>query len=166
MNDMNITFKQATTADFPAIATLAEKIWKQHYSSIISMEQIGYMLKEMYSAESLEQQAKEGHVFILLYVDARFAGYAAVSNSHDKHYFLHKLYVDTDIQAKGVGTELLDHIIAERPGIQSLELTVNRQNYKAINFYFKNGFVIRSVADFDIGNNFFMNDFIMVRQFH
>ena len=36
------------------------------------------------------------------------------------------------------------------------------QNYKSINFYFKNGFVIERVADFDIGNNFVMNDFVMI----
>jgi hypothetical protein len=39
---------------------------------------------------------------------------------------------------------------------------VNRQNYKAINFYFKLGFKIQTVADFDIGNGYVMNDFVMV----
>jgi hypothetical protein len=43
-------------------------------------------------------------------------------------------------------------------------LTVNRKNYKAINFYFKNGFTIKEIADFDIGNGFFMNDFIMIKK--
>jgi hypothetical protein len=35
-------------------------------------------------------------------------------------------------------------------------------NYKAINFYFKNGFTIEKVADFDIGDGYFMNDFVMI----
>ena len=48
---------------------------------------------------------------------------------------------------------------------QTLRLTVNRQNYKSINFYFKNGFVIEKTADFDIGSGYFMNDFVMVYRF-
>ena len=64
-------------------------------------------------------------------------------------------------QAKGIGTKLLNHILQTLKNAKTIELTVNRQNYKAINFYFKNGFVIKEVADFDIGNNYFMNDFVM-----
>ena len=45
---------------------------------------------------------------------------------------------------------------------EELRLTVNRQNFKSINFYFKNGFKIEQVADFDIGNGYVMNDFVMV----
>ncbi|MBK7966419.1 MAG: hypothetical protein IPK10_14825 [Bacteroidetes bacterium] len=41
-------------------------------------------------------------------------------------------------------------------------MTVNRTNLKAINFYFKKGFTIEEVKDFDIGNNYFMNDFVML----
>jgi hypothetical protein len=43
-----------------------------------------------------------------------------------------------------------------------MRLTVNRQNYKSINFYFKIGFRIEKCADFPIGNGFVMNDFVMV----
>jgi hypothetical protein len=44
-----------------------------------------------------------------------------------------------------------------------LKLTVNRKNFKAINFYFKNGYIIESVEDFDIGESYLMNDFVMVK---
>jgi hypothetical protein len=37
-------------------------------------------------------------------------------------------------------------------------------NYKAINFYFKNGFVIESLLDLNIGEGFQMNDFVMTLQ--
>jgi ribosomal protein S18 acetylase RimI-like enzyme len=45
--------------------------------------------------------------------------------------------------------------------VRELRLQVNRQNVVAINFYFKAGFVIEKSADFDIGDGYFMNDFIM-----
>ena len=55
----------------------------------------------------------------------------------------------------------MKEIIQKSEGKKRITLTVNRQNYKAINFYFKHGFKIKSVDDFDIGNGFFMNDFVM-----
>jgi diamine N-acetyltransferase len=50
------------------------------------------------------------------------------------------------------------------PDTSELRLTVNRKNFKAINFYFKNGFIIESVKDFDIGNGYLMEDFVMLRK--
>lgn len=50
-------------------------------------------------------------------------------------------------------------------GIQTMKLTVNRRNIKAINFYFSRGFRIDHAADFDIGSGYFMNDFVMVKTY-
>jgi ribosomal protein S18 acetylase RimI-like enzyme len=62
---------------------------------------------------------------------------------------------------KGIGTEILEEL---KKIIQpkKIRLTVNRNNFKSINFYFKNGFRIDSVAQFDIGEGYIMDDFIMV----
>jgi ribosomal protein S18 acetylase RimI-like enzyme len=69
--------------------------------------------------------------------------------------------VEAQEQGKGVGAQLLEYILDSNKNLETLELTVNRQNYKAINFYFKSGFVIKEVADFDIGEGYWMNDFVM-----
>jgi len=161
---MELNYKKAGRQDVVLIAALAERIWKKHYITIISMEQIEFMLEKMYSAESLSRQMEEGHEFTLVYLDDRPVGYISLSTKDHKNYFLHKFYVEADEQAKGIGSKLLAQILASLKEAESIELTVNRQNYKAINFYFKNGFVIRDVADFDIGGGYFMNDFIMVRK--
>jgi GNAT superfamily N-acetyltransferase len=74
------------------------------------------------------------------------------------------LYIYSRKANAGAGTEVLHELInMTKP--RSLTLTVNRQNYKSINFYFKNGFKIKSVEDFDIGNGYQMNDFVMERRF-
>jgi RimJ/RimL family protein N-acetyltransferase len=72
--------------------------------------------------------------------------------------------MDSEKQGEGYGTEFLQEMISklDRPVI--IRLTVNRQNFKSINFYFKNGFVIEKVADFDIGGGYIMNDFVMTRR--
>jgi diamine N-acetyltransferase len=87
-----------------------------------------------------------------------------LSKDEKDEYFLHKFYVEVDEQGKGFGTKLFEHIVKELKDARSIRLTVNRKNYKAINFYFKNGFVIDEVADFDIGKGYFMNDFVMLKK--
>ena len=162
---MNILFKKAEEKDIATIAALADKIWKEHYTSIISMEQINYMLDKMYSAESLKQQMKDGHQFTLAYIDGAPVGYISISTKDEKNYFLNKLYVDVSTHRKGVGSHLFDYALQELKYVETIELAVNRENYKAINFYFKKGFVIKHTIDLDIGGGFFMNDFLMIKKF-
>jgi len=161
---MEISFRKATQDDIQTIYSLASAIWKKHYLPIITMEQIEYMLKNMYSPESLSVQMKEGQVFTIVMLGHQPVGYISLSTKDNENYFLHKFYIDVAEQAKGIGTQLLNKIISTLSGVQTIELTVNRKNYTAINFYFKNGFVIKEVADFDIGNGFFMNDFVMIKK--
>ncbi len=160
----NISFKTCTVADVPTIQQLAEKIWRAHYATIISIPQIDYMLSKMYNAESLQQQMKNGCEFILEMVNEIAIGFIAISKKNETELFLHKLYVDVSQHGKGLGKALLDEALQKNKWAKEIRLTVNRQNFKAINFYFKNGFVIESVADFDIGNGFVMNDFVMLKQ--
>ena len=161
---MDLKFKKASTDDVLLIAQLADRIWKKHYINIISIEQIVFMLKKMYSEESILSQMMDGHQFEIAYNNITPIGYISLSSINNKEYFLHKFYVETTDQRKGVGSTFLKHVLEHIPDSESIELTVNRQNYKAINFYFKNGFIIKDVADFDIGEGYFMNDFIMIRK--
>lgn len=158
-----VKLKEAGTGDISAISELAAMIWRQHYPSIISHEQIDYMLNLMYSAESLKEQMEtKKHRFFLITVSGVTIGFVSASSEKEGEWFLHKFYIDQLKAAKGAGSrafgELLDII-----GPSVIRLTVNRQNFKSINFYFKNGFIIERVADFDIGNGYVMNDFVMIR---
>ena len=161
---MNLNFKKATKEDIPVIFQLADRIWRKYYPDIISVEQIEYMLKNMYSSENLLKQLNEGHEYTLVYSDKEPIGYISISTKDTKNYFLHKFYIEVEGQRKGIGSELFATILKQLKKAETIELTVNRKNYKAINFYFKNGFVIKEVADFDIGNGFFMNDFVMIKK--
>ena len=78
---------------------------------------------------------------------------------------MHKFYIDQQKSNAGIGTNVLNLLI-QQINSKSLTLTVNRQNFKSINFYFKNGFKIKSVEDFDIGNDYEMNDFVMVKYYN
>ncbi len=154
--------------DLPEMANMAEEIWLSYYTQFISLDQIQYMLKKFYSLSSLEEQIASGQEFSFLLEDSKPIGFVSYSHKTDTDYFIHKFYIKTEYRYKKAGSNVLEILNSRfkensHSNVISIRLTVNRQNYKAINFYFKNGFVIESVEDFDIGNSFFMNDFVMVK---
>ena len=161
---MSIVFKKATEKNIPVIALLADKIWNEHYISIITKGQIDYMLGEMYSPESLLKQMNEGHQFTIVYTNETPVGYISLSTKDGKNYFLNKFYIDITEHRKGIGSLLFEHVLKQLPADCIIELAVNRENYKAINFYFKLGFIIKQTIDLDIGSGFYMNDFLMIRR--
>lgn len=161
---MNLKFRKASKEDVELIAQLAERIWKKHYINLITMEQIDYMLEIMYSAKSLTKQMNEGHQFTLVYDENKPVGYISLNEVDGKNYFLHKFYVEVDDQGKGIGSKLFNYVLEQMPRAETIELFVNRENYKTINFYFKHGFVIKRIINQDIGEGFFMNDFVMIKK--
>jgi RimJ/RimL family protein N-acetyltransferase len=153
---------EAKESDIPEIAALAELIWNQHYPSIISQTQIDYMLNWMYSTDSLKEQMQiKNHLFHLIEKNEEKIGFVSVNKENEKDWFLNKFYIDQNKSAQGIGSKAFDLLI-ETIHPKKITLTVNRQNFKSINFYFKKGFVIERVADFDIGNGYVMDDFVMV----
>jgi RimJ/RimL family protein N-acetyltransferase len=164
MPNNGLQLLRAKKEDIPEISRLADIVWYQHYPGIISMEQIRYMLDIMYSDKSLDEQMTiKGHDFYFIRQNNINIGFIAVSKIENitGGYFIQKFYLDQTLAGKGSGTEAHNELVKLlQPSL--MRLTVNRQNYKSINFYFKNGFKIESVADFDIGNGYVMNDFVMV----
>jgi RimJ/RimL family protein N-acetyltransferase len=158
---MSLEFRSATEKDIPVIAELADRIWKKHYVPFTGLTHVEYMLDLMYSPQSITRQMKEGQNFTLLYEQGKPLGYIAISTKDHKNYFLHKFYIEVSEHGKGIGSKALDYILGTMRNLETVELTVNRQNYKSVNFYFKHGFIIKEVADFDVGNGFFMYDFVM-----
>lgn len=149
-------------ADIDAVSALAARIWHAHYITMVTREQIDYMLEMMYSAASLKTQMENGHRFWLAEENGALTGYISAQAKQPGTWHIHKLYVDQDRARSGLGSALLAHAIAE---LQPRELTlnVNRRNIKAVNFYFKHGFAIDRTADTDIGSGFLMEDFVMKR---
>jgi GNAT superfamily N-acetyltransferase len=160
---MNIHFRQATTADLSLIFSLANKIWREHYPAIIGEEQVEYMLNTRYNETTLATSMDNGEQFYLAFDDEQPIAYASIQHNSDD-YYLHKFYVDVALHRSGVGKIFFNYLLQQLSPLPTLRLQVNRQNIKAINFYFKFGFIIESVGDFDIGGGYFMNDFVMVRK--
>ncbi len=162
---------EAKESDLSIIADLARSIWHDHYINIIGVEQVEYMLKKMYALDALKKQISEGQQFYLFKVAEHSdnLGFISISQTQESQWFINKFYVLTSEQNKGLGAIILQEILStmlSKDSSKNLEirLTVNRKNYTSINFYFKHGFKIERVADFDIGDGYFMNDFVMIKR--
>lgn len=156
--------KTATVNDIPVIQDLTEKIWRPTYQSILTPEQIEYMIDMMYSTASLNKQITElQHQFLILQDDSAPIGFASYSTTGTPGIFkLQKIYLDGNYQGKGVGKFLLEQVaqqVKER-GANILELDVNRFN-KAKQFYEKQGFSVYKEKKTDIGSGYIMDDYVM-----
>lgn len=159
--------RNAEIDDLETIRELAYKIWPAAYKEILGKAQLNYMLDKIYSLSSLRHQFTVlKHQFIMVVEDDIPIGFASFSAQDDSKVFhLHKIYVLPDEQGKNVGKQVLNYIISaiKTAGATSLQLNVNRFN-KALHFYEKQGFKIIREEDIDIGEGFFMNDYIMEKK--
>jgi ribosomal protein S18 acetylase RimI-like enzyme len=158
-----LSVNKATVADIPLIRQLTFAIWPQTYSSVISKEQIDYMLEMMYNPTTLQKQIEEeGCTFIIVYDDKEPVAFASYNETEPQLWKLNKIYILSSQQGKGTGKFIINYIVAEIKAkhAKALQLQVNREN-KAKDFYEKLGFKIIKPANFDIGNGYFMNDYVM-----
>lgn len=168
MHNSPSQIREATTADVETIQALAEAIWWPTYSTILTPGQLRYMLDTMYSVTRIKQQLENKEQVYLLLLDAGVpAGFASYSprTENPDIYKLHKLYCLVTNQRRGYGRLLVQAVenAVLAAGKHILELNVNRQN-PAIGFYEKLGFVTTSEEDIDIGNGYWMNDYVMTKQ--
>ena len=164
MSEIIIT--RAGLPDRAFIRSVSERTWPSTYGQIISQEQINFMLDWMYSDASLEKQMNTGCEFYIASKqndngDLDPVGFCSVSPEDGAHK-LNKLYVLPVAQGTGAGKALLNKAIevAKAAGSTSLFLQVNKQN-TAYTFYLKKGFIKELEFKFDIGNGFYMDDYVM-----
>ena len=156
---------EANINDAIIIRQIAEIVWPVAYIDILSKEQLTYMLQNFYGFEVLkEQMLTQGHQFFIAKDLDNAIGFASVSKEGLGAFKLQKLYVLPDYQGKHVGNALLKSVMdycALKEG-KSLILNVNRHNMARF-FYEKQGFKIIKEVDIEIGEGYFMNDFVMER---
>lgn len=166
------SFRDATIQDVALIRSLADGVWQATYASILSSEQIEYMFDMMYSDDNLIKQMRDKHHhFIIIYRNDIPCAYISIEPLGEGRYNFQKIYARREVHGTGVGRYMIEQGIewvrrieaeAGRSGNIVIELFVNRAN-PAVNFYKHMGFEIVNTRDFDIGNGFFMNDYIMER---
>jgi GNAT superfamily N-acetyltransferase len=152
-------------ADFVSLTELATTIWRTHYSKIISLSQIDYMLKDRYTLGKLSQYLNSAVRWLdLLRVGNQLVGYCSYSlTSNSGEMKLEQLYLLDSFRGKGLGGLMIRHVesIARMKHIRSIILQVNKQNSNSISIYLNAGYKVSEEAIFDIGAGYFMDDYVM-----
>ena len=149
-----------------AIAALAGEIWREHFPPIIGEVQTDYMLAKFQSADRIYADVKSGGYTYFTAECVKhdeMIGYCAIRPEKD-YLFLSKLYIRKDFRGRGIARGFLDEVSAlcrQEYGFDKIRLTVNKNNDGTIKVYLKMGFETVDSTKTDIGEGFFMDDYVM-----
>lgn len=149
--------------DIRELAKVANEIWHEYFTSIISEEQICYMVEKFQSYPALLKAMKEDkYTYFLGYEEGIMIGYCGVKVDENR-LFLSKLYLRKDQRGKGLASILLKQAIdfAKERKLSALYLTCNKYNQHSLDVYYKKGFKNIDSVQSDIGHGFIMDDYIL-----
>lgn len=152
----------ANIDDAAEIAKLAEEIWTEYFPTIIDREEAVYILNKIQSEDSIREQMNDGYLYSFIEVDGKRIGYICI-RPEDDALLMSKLYVIKDFRGKGIGSRMLDEILnkGREMNVSKTYLRVNRNNALAMRAYKAKGFVIVKEEKLDLGNGFYMDDYLM-----
>lgn len=156
--------KVADIHDIEITATLAHKIWNEHYVAIIGQQQVDYMLDKFQSIHAIKTQINNGYAYFLIFKDHKAVGYLClIADKASKKLMISKIYTEKAVRGNGFGLQLIDFTkkIACETAMNTIWLTVNRYNSNTIKWYQKLNFEIVKEVKMDIGNNYIMDDFVL-----
>lgn len=145
------------------IAILADQIWPQHFTPIIGADQVDYMVEKFQSYDAITHQIKkEGYQYFLFRDHGENIGYMGVRPERSS-LFLSKLYLRKDSRGNGFASKAIAFLsdFCKEEHLYKIWLTVNKHNDTTIAIYQKLGFVIAREQKTNIGNGFYMDDYIM-----
>ena len=144
-----------------ALCELAREIWLEYFTDLLPMGQTEYMLEKFLSVDAVKEQMTKNYHFYILYENNDMIGFISYILK-DQEMFVSKLYVKNKFRGQGFGKFLIKEIKerAKNANRRRITLSVNKKN-KAVDFYKKHGFKIYDKVKPDIGQGYFMDDYLM-----
>lgn len=153
----------ATESQISLTAALASEIWHEHYTAIIGLEQVRYMLARFQSVDAITAQIDSNELIYFNIYDGGYpAGYLAVQLRTDE-LFLSKLYVKSPVRNRGLGRKAVRFIqnIAAENCLKRITLTINKHNSMSLAAYERLGFARYGEVVTDIGDGYAMDDYLL-----
>ena len=149
-------------ADIRRMTKVAEVVWREANVAFCTPEQVEYMIEMFQSYEAVSGQLVHGYRYFLVEEDGEILAYFGVQPQGER-LFLSKFYILKEHRGKGIfsmGLEFMAELCREQQ-LDTIYLTVNRNNTHACEVYLHKGFKIAEEAVADIGCGFVMDDYIM-----
>ncbi len=148
-----------TAEEAKDIEIMASIIWPITYKDILTPQQIKYMLNKFLSSTSIMEAIETGYTFMILLDDEQHKlGFISYKLLKEK-IFLSKLYLLPTAQNKGYAKMVVEYLKTYKLPI---ELTVNKYNKNAYEKYLHFGFKVIDSVVTDIGNRYYMDDYVML----
>ncbi len=150
-----------TEQQIKAAAELADEIWHEWFPSILSAEQIDYMVEKFQSERAMREQLESGYTYYLIRKGISRIGYTAIRTDEGGLLFLSKLYIKKEHRGNGYAREVFAFLkdYCREHGLNAIWLTVNKHNDSSIAVYKKSGFRVIGEDVTDIGNGYVMDDY-------
>lgn len=149
-------------ADVRRLAKVARIVWREANVSFCTPEQVEYMIELYQSFEAISGQLMHGYRYFLIEEGDVIMGYFGVQPQGER-LFLSKFYILKEYRGRKLFSLGLQYMIelCKESGLESIYLTVNRNNTQAYEVYLTKGFKVIAEEDNPIGEGFEMNDYIM-----
>ena len=158
---LNIEIKKISEDEIPILSELATSILREHFDPIIGKAQNDYMLEKFQSISSIKEQFQKGYLYYWVKYENKDIGFLGFFPVENKLY-LSKFYLLKEYRGKKISKKMLEFLInyAKDRKLISIYLNVNKYNDLATNVYKHLGFVIIREEKNDIGNGFYMDDYV------
>ena len=144
--DRMLIVRRATTSDVGRLSTMLKASWQAAYGHIPGFDPnhgIGYLAaSQLQNWVRIQSAAFAPHrvTSLVATVGDKIVGHAFASFGDDSQIILFMLYVHPDRQGLGIGTLLVDCVIAAHPMARAVRLEVLKQNAREISWYERRGF--------------------------
>ena len=161
MKELEI-LKVKTLEEIQVVCDIADEIWHEHFTPIIGIDQVEYMINKFQSFNAIKEQIDSGYEYYLFNYKGEFVGYTGIKKE-DLSLFLSKIYVKKEYRGNKIAKDAMKFMIelCKTMSLEKIWLTVNKYNDNTIAAYEKIGFIKTRMQKADIGNGFFMDDYIM-----
>lgn len=140
---MTFFVRTAGKADLPAVSALLGRCWHATYDALYGTEEVAAITAEWHSPKALAVSlARPGGEFVVADDGRRIAGmaFAAAGVPDGTSVILHQLYVDTEFQRIGIGTDLYSEVEGSFFEASRIRLEVEKTNGPAFGFWHRLGF--------------------------
>lgn len=156
-----IMIRLCSLEDLPQLRSLAIKTFTDTYAAFNTPEVMADYLERSFSEEQLTRELTTvGSEFYAISIRDRWVGYLKLNEGKaqtevrsDEMLEIERIYVDRDLQGRGLGKYLLEQAVsvARTKNKKGIWLGVWEHNPKAIRFYESQGFVRNGTHVFMIG---------------
>ena len=137
---MSLVIRPADGNDLKAVLDVGRRTWPVTYGPIAGPDYVAMGLAKWWTADAIIPSIRAGRVTVAE-VDGTVVGIAVVG-PHEKHLVLWKLYVLPEYQGKGIGSALVESVVASATGLHpEIRISYLEGNTLAEAFYRGKGFV-------------------------